>query len=210
MVRAFAVLLAICMLAASALAADPPKLIAEGDWSKPVADSRGILLRGRLVLYEKPRADNYREVVLYVELQDPLESVGNGMRVFCDMGKHDFRPEYKGGLKCELRDKNKKLIQPAGFPFSGGVPKSEWISLPPDATIRLRATPFGIRREKAIAICPDLGSMWVVADGDANEYSLSGTFTVDPAADQTPKGDGHVWRGTIELPPLKIVNKRAK
>src|SRR5437660_1551199 len=31
-------------------AAEPPKVLATGDWSKPVADNRGRALRGRLVL----------------------------------------------------------------------------------------------------------------------------------------------------------------
>jgi hypothetical protein len=80
--------------------------------------------------------------------------------------------------------------------------------LPVDATLRLRATPFGIHRPKALAISPQLDQLWVIGDDDANEYFLSGRFTVDPAADRVAPGDEHVWRGTIALPAARIVNQR--
>src|SRR5262249_4090990 len=47
-------------------------------------------------------------------------------------------------------------------------------------------------------------------DGDVSEYFLSGTFTADPAADHTPPGDGHVWRGTIVLPAVRLVSRRMR
>src|SRR5262249_47660614 len=208
MIKASGVVVALLIWASgSGQAADPPKLVAAGDWSKPVADARGYAVRGRLALYEKVVSDNRREVAVYVELQDAKESVGGeSMRLFCDLGRTDFRPEYKGGLRCELRDKDKRPVESTPFPFSGAVPKSEWVTLPSDATIRLRASPFGIHRPKAVAIAPDLGSLWVIGDDDANEYFLSGTFTVDP--DRVAPGDGHVWRGTVVLPAVRIVNER--
>ena len=124
------------------------------------------------------------------------------------MARHDiFHPEYKPGLHCELRDKDGKAVKSRPFPFSGAVPKSEWINLPPDATIRLRASPFGIHRPGAMAICPDLSTLWIIADDDANEYRLSGAFTIDPPKDQA-SDEEQVWRGTIELPAVKIVKKK--
>ena len=190
------------------LAAEAPKVIAEGEWSKPVADTRGSAVRGRLVLCQKIVSDERREVAVYVELQDASEAIGSGMLLFCDFGKSDFRPEYKGGLQCEMRDKDKKIVAATGYPFGGAVPISEWVKLPADATIRLRASPFGIHRPKAMAISPEINKLWVIGDDDANEYFFSGTFTVAPADDRKPPGDGHVWRGTIELPAVKIKNKR--
>ena len=195
-------------LGGSSQAADPSKVIAEGEWSKPVADTRGFALRGRLVLCEKRVSDDRREVAVYVELQDACDAVGSGMRLFCDLGKNDFRPEYKGGLQCELRDKDKRPVLSTGYPFSGAVPKSEWVTLPSDATIRLRASPFGIHRPKAMAISPQLNQLWVIVDDDSNEYFLSGTFAVDPDVGRKTIEDPHVWRGTIVLPAVRIVNQR--
>jgi hypothetical protein len=210
MVRASGVLAGILVLAlgGAAQAADPPKVIAAGDWSKPVADSRGRAVRGRLVLCEKVVSADRREVRVYVELQDASDSVGGTLQLFCDFGRTDFRPEYKGGLRCELRDKDKRPVKPTSFPFSGAIPNSEWVMLPSDATIRLRASPFGIHRLKAMAIAPDVSTLWVIGDGDGNEYFLSGTFTIDPDADRKPISEGHVWRGTIDLPAVRIVNQR--
>jgi len=183
------------------------KVIAAGDWSKPVNDNLGFALRGRLVLVEKERSDDRREVVVYVELQDASQAVGRSMQLFCELGRNDFRPEYKPGLHCEMHDKNKQPVAGKTFAFSGAVPRSQWITLPSDGTIRLRASPFGIHRPKALAICPHLGSLWVIEDNDPNEYFLSGTFTIDPAKDRVAPGDDHVWRGTIVLPELRIANK---
>jgi hypothetical protein len=59
-----------------------------------------------------------------------------------------------------------------------------------------------------MAIAPDASTLWVIGDDDANEYFLSGTFAVEPAADRKPPGEEHVWRGTIDLPAVRIVNQR--
>src|SRR5690349_13253196 len=93
---------AICVgcLSRSIGAAEVPRVLFEGDWSKPVADSRGYALRGRLVICQQKRGDRF-ETPVYVELQDACDFIGQTMRLYCDLGKHDFRPEYKGGLNCE-------------------------------------------------------------------------------------------------------------
>ena len=184
-------------------AAERSKVIAEGQWSEPVADNRGFAVRGRLVLCERVIAENRREAAVYIELADASEHVGGSMQVFCDLGKTDFRPEYKSGLACELFDKDKKPVALSIFAFSGAMPGSLWMPLPSDATIRLRASPFGVHRPGALAISLP-SQLWVIEGDDKNEYFLSGTFTVDPPTDRPPPGDGQVWRGTIELPALRI------
>jgi hypothetical protein len=189
-------------------AAEEPRIIAAGEWSKPVADSRGCAVRGRLVLGERRVSEERREVAVYVELQEASDAGGGALAIFCDFGKTDFRPEYQGGLQCELRDSAERPVRAVGFPFSGAIPRSEWVTLPRDATIRLRASPFGIHRANALAIAPSLAKLWVIGDDDPNEYFLSGTFTVDPAADPVPPGKEHVWRGTLVLPAVRIVNQR--
>jgi hypothetical protein len=188
--------------------AEWPKVIAAGEWSKPVDDNRGYAVRGRLVLCEKRLGDDRREVAVYVELQDASKAIGGSMQIFCDFGKADFRPEYKGGLQCELRDHDKQPVKSTSYSFGGAIPKSEWVRLPSDATMRLRASPFGVSRANAMAITPDLLKLWVIGDDDPNEYFLSGTFTVAPADDRIEKDDGHIWRGAIVLPEVRIKNKR--
>jgi hypothetical protein len=209
MIRSFAVSGAVLLtLSGLVQAAEEQNPIAAGAWSKPVSDSRGYALRGRLMLCEKRVSEEHREVAVYVELQDANEFIGDGMRLFCDFGKTDFRPVYKGGLQCELHDKDNRPVPSTGYPFGGAVPKSEWVTLPSDATIRLRASPFGIHRAKAMAISPQLNQLWVIDDKDSAEYFLSGTFTVDPDAGRKTVEDPHIWRGTIVLPAVRIVNQR--
>jgi hypothetical protein len=165
-------------------------------------------VRGRLVLCEKHRSDDRREVAVYVELQDASRSVGRSMQLFCDLGKTDFRPEYKHGLQCELRDKDHQLVKPTSYPFGGAAPRSQWVTLPSDATIRLRTSPFGVHRAKALAVTPYLNALWVIGDEDPHEYFLSGVFTVDPPKDRVPPGDAHVWRGSLVLPAARIVSRQ--
>lgn len=176
-----------------------------GNWSESVADSRGYTLRGRLVLVDKVGHNGHRESVLFVELQDTCQFIGNGIQVFCDMGKSDFRPEYPGGLNCELVDKNRQLLKPVSFAFGGAVPRSEWVKLPVDASIRVRATPFGLRRDNAKVICPHLGAMWVIENSDKGEYMLKGTFVVQPRVEKSIDESLHAWTGKLVLPSLRIV-----
>jgi hypothetical protein len=188
------------------MAGEPPKEIAVGDWSESVTDNRGYSVRGRLVLTERPHGE-HREVTVYIELQDASDARGHGMRIFCDMGKTDLSGKTKTGLTCELHDEDDKPVESTSFPFGGGVPKSEWITLPTDATMRLRASPFGIYRPGAKAICPHLNVLWVIDDDDPKDYFLSGTFTVDPEEGRKEVSDPQIWRGTLTLPAARIAGK---
>lgn len=179
-----------------------------GAWSESITDSRSYSLRGRLVLVNKTGRNGHMETVLFVEVQDTCTFIGNGMRVYCDMGKTDFRPEYQGGLNCELLDKNNQLVKTASFPFGGAVPISEWIKLPVDASIRVRATPFGLRRDNARVICPHLGAMWMIENSDKGEYLLKATFTVLPRDEKNANEPLHIWSGKLVLPPIRILPSR--
>ena len=186
-----------------------PKLIAEGDWSKPVTDKHGFSVRGRLIFCVKHMKQARREFAVYVELQDVTNSVNSGgMELFCDMGKIDFRPEYKGGLQAELRDKRGNVFKPTGYPYGGAIPLSEWIRLPSDGLIRVRATPFGIDRGRSMVISPEMNKLWVIGEDDRDEYFLSGSFTIDPVPEQKPMSAGHIWRGKIDLPTVRLSNQR--
>jgi hypothetical protein len=173
---------------------------AVGDWSKDVSDSRGYALRGRLVVSERKRGDDF-EYPIYVELQDARESVGGTTRVFCDFNAGNTGAT---GLKCELRDSDNKLVAPTSYPFGGATPASEWVLIPSDGGIRLRSSPFGVFREKAIALTPSIGVLWSIPSGDSADYFLSGTFKVDPDEGRNEVQDPQIWRGTLELPAVRI------
>ena len=184
----------------------PARTIATGDWSEPSSDSRGRALRGRLVLCEKPRSDMRQEVVVYVELQDASDSIGNSKRLYCDFSSTNLQPENQSGLRCVMKTRDNALVSAKSFPFGGGIPGSEWITLPTDASIRLRATPFGIHRENAMAISSGPGTLWVIDNADTKEYFLSGTLIIDPPANVIQGDSENVWRGTISLPAVRIIN----
>ena len=208
MPRAFLLATLVAAALAGSLPADEgPRVVAEGKWSEPV-ESRGRSLRGRLVICERTRDEDRREFAVYVELQDVSQAIGGPMYIFCDFGRHDFRPEYKGGLRCELKDKAGQTVKTQSFPFGGAVPLSEWVTLPTDSTIRLRSSPFGIHRPGSMAIAPDISGMWVIAGDDTAEYFLSGSFTAEPAADNAPPAAERIWRGTLVLPAARIANER--
>ena len=184
-----------------------PKVIASGEWSKSVVDEGRYAVQGRLILCEKLVSHDRREVVLYVELRDATSSVGRSMRLYCDMGRTDFRPENRSGLQCELKDRSHRAVESAAIAFGGAVPLSQWVTLPSDATIRLRASPFGIHHSQGMAISPHLGTVWVIGDDDSNEYTLSGMFAIIPPKNSVSPSDDHVWTGTIDLPPVRIVSR---
>jgi hypothetical protein len=182
--------------------------IAVGDWSEPAADRLGYKFRGRLLLCEGRRLGDgkTREIAVYVELQDVSSFVGQTMKVFFD-GNHggDFRKEYKGGLDCELRDELDRLVPESPFAFGGAIPSQEWITLPADGTVKLRASPFGVGRppETGLAIALP-GHFWVIPSRSAHDYFLSGTFTVQPPRDSNNSPNYHVWQGTLTLPRMRI------
>ena len=221
MMRARFIAATVVMLFGGLLRAGLPETpLAEGAWSTAVADADGDALRGRLVVYERPLVvggrDGFprqvrREVLVYLELQDAREFVGRPVRVFCDLGRTD--PRHKGGLHCAMVDKDRKPVPTVPFVFAGGLPASQWVALPTDATIRVRTTPFGIHREDALAIAPTADALWVIGAGDANEYFLSGTFTADEdaaaGAGDKPADAGHAWRGTLELPAVRVAGPAA-
>ena len=83
--------------------------------------------------------------------------------------RSEFRAQYEGGFDCELLDKDKRPVASAVFVFGGGSRGAAWVTLPSDATIRLRCSPFGLHRPEAVAISPQPDKLWVIADGDPNE-----------------------------------------
>ena len=202
-----ALLAAMAALCGSARAAEGPREIASGSWSKPVADARGYAVRGRLVLCEKKVAADRRESAVYVELQDASPFIGSGMRLFANF--RSIHPGQKSGMRTELRDGKVKDVPSQPFAFGGAVPMPEWITLPTDATIRLRTSPFGIHRPNALAIAPQLEHLWVIADDDTQEYYLSATVVIDSPAEPEAKAAEHVWRGTLVLPAMRIRNGRS-
>lgn len=185
----------------ASFAATDTNVIAVSDWSEPVADNRGYALRARLVIAYTGHTD--RDTGVYVELQDASGHVGGSMAVYFD-----------GGLNCELRDAEGKVVPQSPFAFSGACPNSCWIMMPSDSTVRLRANCFGIGKPQGDGLAISVpGKYWVIPADDTREYFLSGSLTVIPPKDRVsfPDFTGldvQVWRGTLTFPKMKISVKR--
>jgi hypothetical protein len=198
-------------------AGEEPKFIAISNWSNPVDGCNDFFnggncatIRGRLVILKghfPGDASDLLSTMVYVELQNlgvrPTE-------IYFDAEHgHDFRPEYKGGLNCDLFDSHDKPVPQRGSAFSGGCPSSGWITLQYDSTVRLRANCFGIRSPKEGGlVLPFPGKEWFIQPKDTNSYFLSATFTgiapTNHTSEDVKSARAVVWDGTLVFPKTKI------
>ena len=199
-------------------ASDEPKTVAVSDWSKPVDGSdnayngaHAAAVRGRLVILQGHSPGDTGELLstmVYVELQNlslrPTE-------VYFDGGHgNDLRPEHKGGLHCDLFDSRGTPVPRRMSAFSGQCPTSQWITLPGDDTIRLRANCFGIGSPKEGGlVLPFLDKEWFIESQDDHHYFLSASFTATSPANHVSGETKHlrnvVWDGTLMFPKLDIL-----
>lgn len=221
------------------LAGEDSSLVAAGDWSQPVATADGVAIRGRLLILDTPdHASSLKrtDTAVYLELQE-FSSAVSLARVYCGLNRYTL-PEDAPGLRCNIRDKNGKLIPDSGGAFSGGEPVSCWVTLQPYCSARLRVSAFGAAcrlEDGGLHITLASRGNWDVHPNPTNEYYLSGTFTFaglrkqDPGtglwvpldldsglplqeqhgtSDFGPETNRWVWSGTLTLPPLKIPMKK--
>jgi len=189
--------------------------IAVSDWSQIVGD-RGAL-RARLLLahlYQIP----YSETILYIELQN-AENGRVPLQIYYDP---------VNGLHCKLVDAHGNPPPRMGGGNSGGNdPVASWISLPEDATIRLRANAFQVAQILgsppidegdflSLRLPPSSSSPielreWTIPAGDTNDYYLSGTLTITAPTNPVvhiPEEGLKGFQGTLELPKVKISLKK--
>ncbi len=210
----FAICLALGLTLAGdcCLASTNTVILAAGAWSDPVADSGGYAIRGRLLLCETPqhRGPAGSDTAVYLELQEWSDFVARTLQIYCDMegdaaiAPH-FKAIHKAGCRWELRDGLGRRVKESPFGFSGAGPGTDWMALPCDASVRLRASLFGGGRLENGSLGLALPShYWVVPARSTNEYFLSATFTVDPPTNSFNPLEHQVWRGSLVLPGVKI------
>jgi hypothetical protein len=198
------------------VAATSTLVVAAGEWSTPVVDSGGYGLRGRLLIRETPqhRGPEGCHTAVYLELQEWSDFVGQTMQVYCNMEGDmahapDFKRIQKAGCRWELRDGFGKRVEESPFGFSGAGPGTDWVTLPCDSSVRLRASLFGGGRLEDGSLGIALPShYWVIPSRSTNEYFLSATFTVNPPTNSFSPLVYHVWHGTLTLPKMKIPVRR--
>ena len=188
-------------------------IIAVSDWSQIVMGKGSLRARMLLAhLYYVP----FSETILYIELQN------------AQTGPVQFYFDPGNGLHCKLVDSHGNT--PPQEPMGGSGrnnPVVCWISLPEDATIRLRANTTQVVQilghppiDKGdflnLFLMPSSsGSVevrnWEIPAGDTNDYYLSGTLTLASPTNsvvQNPQASVRIFQGTLELPKMKISLKK--
>jgi len=147
--------------------------------SPPGAGDPRRLVLADMVVSERPPRDGglLRSIGMRV-----LSICTGAVSLFCISASPTSAPSKQGrAASANWRDKD-KLREIDAVPHSSGAVfrcRSGCLAFLPIELPSLRSSPFGIHHAPmAMAISPDLSSLWVIADGDANEYFLSGTFMV--------------------------------
>ena len=180
--------------------AEDTNVLALGDWSEPVGNEYACKLRGRLAMCAYPDhrgPANRVDVGAYVELQEYSDSFAGDVHVYCDFTK---------GLQCEVADAKGRPPEPVGIGYDGGVPGPQWVSLPPFASIRLRANGYagGRLRDGSLGLWFTGAGEWTIKPTDTNTYFLSATFTVTPPPNTNNFNHTQIWSGTLRLPKMKL------
>ncbi len=157
-----------------------------GEWSQSTNQIRGRLLFAELA----PSKDGQRVGLVFLELQN----LGETVNVYYDVVRWPPR--------CKLRDSAGKIVEqsPAG---RDAAPQPCWLTLPAHSSIRL-LTGYGPNvgpQTPSLTFGVGMDQTWMIPLNTTNNYSLSGTFTDAPS-----RGEGREpsWKGTLELPPVRI------
>ena len=178
-------------------------VLAVGDWS-PVVNDCQHALRGRLVICDDngPSAANHARV--YLELRHVFHGAWEApLKIFYKIGMND------GDLRFEMRDQAGHPIPQTPIAIRGPMPSPCWITLPCDATMRLRADEYLLgpaNKPDGLEILA--GGCWIIPNNTTNSYMLSATFaTPKEELSRTNRDD---WQGTLTLPKVKIPPKGPK
>lgn len=200
-----ALLLLVAVASFSAHAAVESKLLAVSDWSEPVGyrevGKHGCSIRGRLLIcegYSSAYTGKTPETQVYLELHNVSNGVGSPIELYCDV---------RDGLQCELLDGHGQAA-PTPPTFNGGFPEACWITLPHDATVRLRASWYGHGTQEGSDLRVPVYHELAVPAGTTNDYFLSGTFTVAPPTNHVFSPGHEIWKGKLVLPRFQVPRRK--
>ena len=182
------------------------KLLATGEWSKPLEDGQGHKLRTRITVYEAKGARreaagsviNYPAAPVYLEIEDLQGTNRPPTQIYFQAWT---------GLGVELRDANGKPADE--FRTRGGstgmVDPGFWATVPSGGLLRLhvnegRATSLGAVGSLNLGF--RIGPGWVIPASVMSAYYLSATMAAAPA-DSKP-ADHNGWQGPLQFPAVKV------
>ncbi|MBI2925842.1 MAG: hypothetical protein HYY24_09085 [Verrucomicrobia bacterium] len=179
-------------------------LVATGEWSTPVTDGAGYTLRARILVYRplapKPAVRNRGRFVyharVYVELEHPFAGAWyRPVEIYFDPVED---------LRFQMQDAFDKPIPSEAVAIRGRRPEASWVTIPCDAAVKLRADlRMGSQngRHDALTI-GTRGGHWIIRPDATNDFFLSAQFS--PSTNQPSAFGYHRWRGTLNLPKVKI------
>jgi len=134
---------------------------------------------------------------IYVELQEYSDSIAGDVFTYCDFTK---------GLTCKVEDASGRPPEPMGNSYSGGAPTPQWISLPPFASVRLRANAYsgGKLRDGGLGLWFTGAGDWTIKPSDTNAYYMSAKLVVSPPPNTNNFNHTQIWSGTLSLPKMKV------
>jgi hypothetical protein len=193
--------IAVCLFAAASLdhcfGQTDTNLIATGNWSETVTENDHAL-RGRLLVYDDQGQSAANHARVYLELQHVFHGGWDSpIEIYFDVG-------FGGVVSFELNDAFGKPVPQEPAPIRGPAPLPSWVTLPCDATVRLRADIYnlGTQSKPAGLVIFANGGRWVIHPDATNDVFLSATFT--PATNHPSPLNYHVWQGTLKVPAAKI------
>lgn len=147
-------------------------------------------LRGRLVRYPRPYVNDTEIIGVAVELKS-VSATALAVR------------NDPASLRVRLcRPDGTPIDSTLALPRSGPVAAPQWGVIPPYAYLGFSLYDYGVgvpRGQGALlAMLPPIQA-WLLKPG---KYTLRGTFTVQPAAEDNPPKNA--WKGRLDLPPLEI------
>jgi hypothetical protein len=182
------------------------KLVATGEWSKPVSDGHGTKISGRLLVYDGAYLTN--------EMGKPtLFAAPVFLEIHNEMGTlTQIYFEWEFHINFELRDVNGKPANVLKQNDSGSytIRRPYWASVPANGLLRLRAngntaTQFigtGHPKPGGLSLFFSPSQDWLIPADDTNNYFLSTTFL---AKTTNSSPDNHdVWQAMLEFPAVKL------
>ena len=193
------ILLLMASCSTALCAALDTNVTAIGYWSEPVRNQHAEL-RGRIVMVD---------AFVYLDLQEDSGAAGACLEI-------EWNPV--SSVRFEVTNGSGQSVPTVRGAYSGPALPHEWLKLPPDSTMRLRASPYnggGRAKDGSLNIMsPDLAT-WSLKPSTTNDYFLSVTLAIGPSVSTVPTNRVHLgkeqfahflntWQGTLRMPKVKI------
>jgi hypothetical protein len=172
-------------------------LLAAGDWSKIVTDDAGHALRGRLLVYDDNIQGSAGHARVYLELQHVFQG-GWDLPV-------EFYFDVNSGsdLRLEVRDAANQSVPPQPINMRSFRLPSYWVTVPCDATVKLRADLYAdsIGSRPGNLVILQSSGCWIIPRNTTKDYYLTGTFIAAPKPSAIKYDE---WWRILYLPAVKI------